>query len=56
MMLTVLGQNTMTKHPVNYVKSMSTAFKKLQVLPPDLQKLKVVIEFPKMTSTFSQHM
>ena len=26
---------------------------RLQVLPPDLQKLKVVIQFPKMTSTCS---
>ena len=55
MMLTVLGQNAMTKQPVIHVKCMITVFRKLQVLPPDLQKLKVVSEFPKMTSTFSQH-
>ena len=52
MVLTVLGQNAVTKQPVNHVKSMSTAFRMLQVLPPDLQELKVVIEFPKLTSTF----
>ena len=44
-----------TKQPVNHVKSMSAAFRKLQVLPPDLQNLKVVIEFPKMTSTFPSY-
>ena len=41
-MLTVLGQNAMTKQPVNHVKCMITVFRMLQVLPPDLQKLKVV--------------
>ena len=52
MTLTVLGQNAVTKRPVNHVKSMSTAFRKLQVLPPDLQKLKVVIEFLKTTRQY----
>ena len=42
-MLTVLGQNTVTNQPMNDVKPMSTPFRKLQILPPDLQKLKVVM-------------
>jgi len=32
---------------------MSTAFRKLQVLPPDLQKLKVAIGFPKIASKYT---
>ena len=50
-MLVVLGQFAVTKQPVNHV--MSTTFRKLQVLPPDLQKLKVAIGFPKMASTYT---
>lgn len=52
-MLTVLGQNAVTKQPV---LNLSIAFRNFVALPPDLQKLKVVIRFPKMTSKFSHHM
>ena len=51
MMLTVLGQFAVTKQPVNLVKLMSTAFRKLQVMHHDLQKLKLVIRFDKYIFT-----
>ena len=51
MMLTVLGQFAVTKQPVNLVKLTSTAFRKLQVMRPDLQKLKLVIRFDKYIFT-----
>ena len=53
---TIVADFDVSKQLLNNVEPMSTAFRKLQVLPLHLANFVTVIELPTLTSAFSNHM